>query len=203
MLIAALVLLRKDQVTVPAVVGSDVATARAALERDGFEVDTVERTASQQSGQVIGQNPEGGTQADEGSTVVLTVSGGPGSAQVPSVTGLSEDDAREKLEDAGFEVRVRDEPSDNVKKGDAIGTEPGPGTPVDKGGTVVLLVSSGKEQVDVPNVVGETQADASRQLADAGFSVDVREQEDEDASPGTVLSQSPGRAARRARRARA
>ncbi len=190
-LIAALLLLRKDQVTVPAVVGSDVAAARAALEREGFEADPVERQATQPAGQVIGQSPEGGSTADEGSTVVLTVSGGPGTAQVPTVDGLSRSAARKKLEEAGFDVRVREEASDDVDKGDAIGTQPGAGTPLERGGEVTLLVSTGKQEVDVPDVVGDGQADAERELRDAGFSVRIREQEDANADPGTVLSQSP------------
>ncbi len=190
-LIAALLLLRKDQVKVPAVVGSDLVSARAALEREGFAVDPVERVAGKPEGEVIGQNPEGGSTADEGSTVVLTVSSGPGTAQVPEVSGLSRSAARGKLLEAGFEVREREEASDEVAQGDVIDTEPGAGTPLVLGGTVRLLVSTGKEAVDVPNVVGDQRADAESALGDAGFSVRVREQEDLDAEPGVVLSQDP------------
>jgi serine/threonine-protein kinase len=190
-LIAALLLLRKDQVTVPAVVGSDVAAARAALQNDGFEVDAVQATATQKSGTVIGQNPEGGTKADEGSTVVLTVSSGPGQAQVPSVDGLSEAAARRKLLDTGFEVKTRKKSSDDVPEGDAIGTEPSAGSQVDKGGTVTLIVSTGKQEVEVPNVVGAKRDAAESTLQDAGFTVDINEQEDDSKPENTVLSQDP------------
>jgi serine/threonine-protein kinase len=185
-------LLRKDQVVVPSVVGSDVAAARAALQNEGFEVDAVQATATQKSGTVIGQNPEGGTKADEGSTVVLTVSSGPGQAQVPSVDGLSEAAARRKLLDTGFKVKTRKKSSDDVPEGDAIGTEPSAGSQVDRGGTVTLIVSTGKEQVEVPNVVGAKRDAAERTLQDAGFTVDINEQEDDTKPENTVLSQDPG-----------
>ena len=189
-LIAALLLLRKDQVEVRSVVGSDVAAARVALEADGFKVDPIERTASQDAGEVIGQNPEGGTMADEGSTIVLNVSSGPGSEQVPRVSGLSRRAATDKLERAGFDVTVREEPSQDVDVGRVIGTEPAVGTSLERGGTVTLLISTGKEQRAVPSVVGDPRADAERKLGDAGFSVRVREQDDE-GPPGVVLSQDP------------
>jgi serine/threonine-protein kinase len=189
-LIAALLLLRKDQVTVPNVVGGDLATAQATLERDGFSVDTVTKTAPQPKGQVIGQNPDPGVKADEGSVVRLTVSDGPGTAGIPGVEGQTQAEATRRLEDAGFKVTVRKRASDTVKKGIAIETRPGEGTPVERGSTVILYVSAGPQTVAVPNVVG-TQLDAARTaLTGAGFTVTVTEKEDK-ADPGTVLSQSP------------
>lgn len=190
--IAALLLLRTDQVKVPAVVGSDVATAKAALERAGFRIDRVERSSARKAGIVIGQSPAGGTKADKGSTVALTVSTGPGTAQVPSVADLTQAKARSKLEDAGFEVRVRREFSADVEKGKAIGTEPAAGNEVERGATVTLIVSDGAEQVEVPGVVGKERADAESALRAAGFAVEVDEEESEDAEPGTVTAQTPG-----------
>jgi len=190
-LIAALLLLRKDQVTVPNVIGGDLATAQATLQRDGFSVDTVRKTAVQAKGQVIGQNPDPGKKADKGSVVRLTVSDGPGTASIPPVEGQTSAEATKRLEDAGFKVNVRQRASDTVKKGLAIETRPGEGTPVERGSTVILYLSAGPQTVAVPDVVG-SQLDAARTtLTGAGFTVTVTQKEDAKADVGTVLSQSP------------
>ncbi len=190
-LLAALLLLRKDQVPVPNVIGGDLATAQAALQREGFSVDTVVKVAEQPKGQVIGQAPEPGAQADKGSVVTLTVSDGPGTADVPAVEGQTAAQARKRLEDAGFEVRVRERASDTVKRGEAIETRPGEGTPVERGSTVILFISTGPQKVAVPDVVGSTLDAARETLTGAGFTVTTTQKEDAKAEPGTVLSQTP------------
>ena len=86
--------------------------------------------------------------------VRLTVSDGPGTASMPAVEGQTSAEARRRLEDAGFKVTVRQRASTRVKKGIAIETRPGEGTPVERGSTVILYVSTGPQTVAVPNVVG-------------------------------------------------
>lgn len=190
-LLALLLLLRGDRVTVPNVVGSDLATAQARLQSEGFSVDTVARTSDRPVREVLGQDPEPGARADEGSVVTLTISDGPGRATVPDVEGQSEREATRRLEDAGFEVRSRDRSSGSVRRGDVIGTQPGAGSQVERGSTIVLLVSSGPRRAAVPDVVGQTEQAARAALTGAGFTVTAEQREDEDAEPGTVLSQSP------------
>lgn len=190
-LLALLLLMRKDQVTVPNVVGSDLATAQSRLQSEGFSVDTVARTSDRPEREVLGQDPEPGSKADEGSVVTLTVSDGPGRATVPDVEGQSEREATRRLEDAGFEVRRRERASGSVARGDVIGTQPPAGSQIERGSVVVLLVSSGPRKVAVPDVVGQSEESARSTLTGAGFTVNAEQREDADADPGTVLSQSP------------
>jgi serine/threonine-protein kinase len=194
--IAALLLTRSEQVVVPSVVGSDEATAQSVLQRAGFSVDTVTKTSTSPKGRVIGQSPEGNAKADEGSTVTITVSDGPGTKLIPAVEGLTGAQAKRRLEAAGFRVRVRERADDTVPRGDAIETQPEAGTTIEVGATVTLYVSSGKTQVVVPNVVGQAKDVASAALVSAGFTVNVTEREDADADPGTVLSQDPAAGAK-------
>ncbi|CAB4344661.1 unannotated protein [freshwater metagenome] len=191
LLILLLLVLKPDTATVPRVVGSDEATAQAVLIRAGFKTDSVVKKSTSAKGQVIGQDPPGGEQADKGSTVTLTVSDGPASLAVPSVAGLSASQAQRKLQNAGFTVRIRKQSSDNVPSGDAIETLPPEGTPVDQGSTVTLVVSSGKATVEVPAVVGQNIDDARATLRGAGFGVSVTSEESTSAV-GTVLRQDPG-----------
>ncbi len=191
LLILLLLVLKPDQATVPSVVGSDQATAQAALVRAGFKTDSVVEKSASPKGQVIGQNPPAGEQADKGSTVVLTVSDGPVSVVMPSVAGLSGPQAQRKLQNAGFTVRIRKASSDSVPSGDSIETLPPEGTPVDRGSTVTLVVSSGKATVEVPAVVGQNVDDARATLRGVGFGVSVTTEESSSAE-GTVLRQDPG-----------
>lgn len=69
-------------VTVPDVVGDDEATGTSTLEGAGFVVSVVsDFSASVSIGDIISQSPIGGTDAPEGSTVVITVSLGPAAGE--------------------------------------------------------------------------------------------------------------------------
>jgi beta-lactam-binding protein with PASTA domain len=191
--IAAAVLLLgpAGKVTVPTVVGVDRAAAEARLRQDGFKADVVPRTSDRPKGEVLGQDPAGGSSATKGSTVTLTVSDGPQLKSVPAVVGLRYSVAARRLRKAGFEPDRRDQTSDTVAKGVVIASSPPEGTERPAGETVTLTVSLGPEQVAVPSVVGQNEDDARNTLQDAGFTVSITRKESKDAQPGTVLAQSP------------
>jgi beta-lactam-binding protein with PASTA domain/tRNA A-37 threonylcarbamoyl transferase component Bud32 len=190
-LAAVLLLPGTQKVGVPTVVGADQANAEAKLRQDGFRVDTVQKTAEQPAGQVIGQDPTGGTKAKKGSTVTLTVSAGPQQVAVPQVVGLTVSSARGRLQKAGLEPSEREENSDTVAKGRVVSVSPGEGQKVDKGSSVTLVVSSGKPQAEVPDVVGKSFEEAQSTLQAAGFKVTRKDKESDTKDPGTVLSQDP------------
>ncbi len=191
LLVLLLVLLKPDQATVPRVIGSDEAAAQTVLISAGFKSDSVVKKSQLPKGQVIGQDPQPGEQANKGSTITLTVSDGPASVAVPSVAGLASSQAQRRLQNAGFTVRIRKQSSDNVPSGDAIETLPPEGSPAAEGSTVTLIVSSGKATVEVPAVVGQNVDDASATLRGAGFGVSVTKQEST-ATVGSVIRQDPG-----------
>jgi serine/threonine-protein kinase len=178
--------------TVPAVIGDDVATATRELEADGFEVNTTRfPSADVKKGLVAEQDPPGGEEADEGSTVNLSVSSGPRIAEIPDVAGMSEIDASEELQDAGFRVKTKDRFSEGVRAGRAIGTDPAAGERIKQNQVVTLLISKGANLVEVPSVLGLDQDDAETQLEDADLLPDV-ETEDSTEPEGTVIAQDPG-----------
>jgi serine/threonine-protein kinase len=189
-LAAVLLLTGTKQVTVPTVVGADQANAEAKLRKEGFSTDTTPKTSEQPAGRVIGQDPTGGTKADKGSTVQLTVSSGPQQVAVPPVVGLTLASAQGRLDKVGLKSGEREENSGTVEKGRVISASPGEGEKVDKGSTVTLVVSSGPEQADVPDVTGRSFDEAQSTLQNAGFKVN-RTDKESDKDPGTVLSQNP------------
>lgn len=102
----ALVVSKGSPVDVPDVTGDDLEDAKAELTDAGLKVEVADEQVESEfdSGQVARQTPEPGGRAAEGDTVTLTVSKGPRMIEVPDVVGDSVDDARQTLEDAGFEV---------------------------------------------------------------------------------------------------
>jgi serine/threonine-protein kinase len=178
--------------TVPAVVGQTSAKASQTLHKQGFEVTIVSRVdASVPRDRVISQDPAGGDRAREGSTVTLTVSGGPGQVGVPPLQGLSQADAEQKLQQAGLKPRVHKQNSDTVPSGSVIGTRPAAGTVVDKGSEVELLVSKGKAKVKVPDVMGLASNTAQDNLKQAGLGATVVKKTSKSETPGTVIAQDP------------
>jgi serine/threonine-protein kinase len=190
--LGAYLLLKPKQVDVPNVIGRTSSTASQILQNQGFEVQIDPAVnADVPRDQVFAQDPRPGQTADEGSTVHLRVSSGPGQAAVPSVVGLTQDDAEQQLKDAGFKTKAAQEFSDTVKKGTVISTTPAVGTLVERGTTVTLTVSKGKEQAAVPDVDGETEDNARSAIEAAGLRVGKVTQEESDQDPGTVIDQSP------------
>ncbi|MEQ8144304.1 Stk1 family PASTA domain-containing Ser/Thr kinase [Streptomyces sp. OP7] len=128
-------------VDLPDVTGDDPEDARAELEEAGLKVEiATERVNSEHdAGKVARQAPEAGGQAAEGDTVTLTLSKGPEMVEVPDVVGDSVDEAREKLEGAGFGVKedrgLLGLFGDTVKDQSVDGGETAP-----KGSTITLKI---------------------------------------------------------------
>ena len=112
---------------------------------------------------------------------------------VPAVVNVSRDDADNQLRNLGFVLDYRTAYSDNIKKGDVISVEPGVGSKVNKGSTVVVTVSNGPEKVKLPdNLQGQSEAYVRNALKDLGL-VDGRVSTVESASvpAGMVVELSP------------
>jgi beta-lactam-binding protein with PASTA domain/predicted Ser/Thr protein kinase len=193
--VAVFALTRPDRVNVPSVLDRDVDRAEVILEDAGFEVAVEEVANEAPRDTVLEQDPRAGEEADEGSTVTLTVSTGPGQGEVPDVVGLPVREATLDLRDAGFEVEEEREASDSVDAGLVISTDPRPGEEAKMGSTVTIVVSSGRELVTVPDVLNQSESSARGELARAGFVVNV-ETEESDFEEGTVIEQDPGAGSR-------
>jgi serine/threonine-protein kinase len=179
-------------VSVADVVNQPFATAKAQLEGDGFKV-TEERVTNADVAVdiVISQNPEANTKADEGSEVTLTVSAGADTVPVENVDDKSFEDAQRILEDQGFEVQRQDEASSTVDEGRVIRTNPAGGDPAPKNSIVQVFVSTGVEQITVPDVAGQDSEAAFTTLGDAGFAVREVTESSSSVSSGKVTRTDP------------
>ena len=154
---------------VPRVTGTQLVEAREILERAGFEVEETRVQSRLAFDQVLDQDPDPGEEAEEGSTVLLEVSGGPGTVRVPSVANLPVKQVVNRLEDRGLRADLDKRSSDSVDEGLAIRSVPGAGEVVERGETVKVFISSGPEQVEVPDVIGLSRESAEARISDAGL----------------------------------
>ena len=181
-----------DQVQVPDVTGLSVAEASAALKAEGLTLGTQTQQASDTvpEGRVIDQSPESDTQVDQGRAVSVTVSSGVEETGVPSLVGLSLDQASQALRQAGLEVGATTSVASDQTRNTVLKVSPKEGETVPAGSSVDIRYASGSNKV--PDVVGKDEATAQNQLEQAGFQVPTpAEQESADQAPGTVLSQTP------------
>ena len=152
--------LASGDVEVPDVEGVQFDKAKETLEARGFEVpDASEKEdAEADPGTVLSQTPKAANSpAPFGSRVDLVIAAAPGPVTVPNVTGQSLADAQKTLSDAGFGTEQTEEDSDSVPEGQVIRTEPGANESVERGSTVLIIVSSGPKETPSPSPTTPTE----------------------------------------------
>ncbi|MEO7351532.1 MAG: Stk1 family PASTA domain-containing Ser/Thr kinase [Marmoricola sp.] len=126
-------------IKIPDYTGKPADSAKLALEKLGFEVNTTEvNSDTVRKGRVVAQSPDSGT-GQKGDVISMVNSLGPVMVEVPNVIGMGLAAAKGRLAAAGFEVRVR-HASLYVGVQYVVSSDPGRGTKAVKGSTVVLSV---------------------------------------------------------------
>ena len=180
--------------TIPSdLVNKPAPSAFSELQQMGFtKVSERSQTSSQvASGNVIGTQPAAGTAVSSDAPVTLLVSAGPVPVQVPDVTGKTQAAATAVLQQAGFTVNVTQQNSDTVAQGLVISTNPPAGTTVGKSSAVQLVVSSGKQQVQIPSLVNQTPGAAGQALGQLGLTVQQTNEPSSSVQAGYVTRTDP------------
>ncbi|MEU7816281.1 Stk1 family PASTA domain-containing Ser/Thr kinase [Pseudonocardia sp. NPDC049154] len=157
--------------TVPALTGKTADEAASLLEQRGLklgEQNTQETSDSSLVGKIISSTPAAGVDAPGGSAVAVVVGTKQTTVAVPDVTGQSEDQAKSTLANSGFTSVQTQNVDGGGQEGTVVGTNPAAGTRVAPGTTITLQISRGN-QVQMPNVVGQSVNDAVDQLRSAGI----------------------------------
>ncbi len=183
----------KGEVRVPDVANETLDDAQSRLSDAGFSYRVIQETSdSVDAGKVTRTDPASGSLAERGSEVKLYVSAGKEQVVIPDVSGQEEYEAANALGAKSLSVERVLQPSDSVESGKVIGTNPAAGQSVAKGSKIQLIVSSGKDQVTVPNLYGRTQSEAMNDLQAVGLTGTVRSVFACDpTSSGKVIAQSP------------
>jgi eukaryotic-like serine/threonine-protein kinase len=187
----------KATFTMPALAGKQRAEAVNELIGVGLQdptngIENQEVDSDQPPGTVVESNPAAAAQVPKvGQKVTLRIAREPQIA-MPNVVGQESQTAQQLLQQAGFQVSVQSEQSDSVTTGRVTRTDPGANAMVKRGSSVTMFVSTGPQNVNVPNVVGQMQNQASQTLQQAGFQVFVSQQNSNNPTDnGRVLAQNP------------
>ncbi|WP_280671977.1 MULTISPECIES: Stk1 family PASTA domain-containing Ser/Thr kinase [unclassified Kitasatospora] len=162
-----------ERIAVPDVTGKPLDQARQQLSSARLTPGTTSQdySPSVPQGSVISTAPAAGQQLAVDAPVSLVVSEGPAPVAVPDVVGQPVTQAQSALTGAGFKTALGTDQaySDTVPSG-AVTAQDVSGTAA-PGSTVTLTLSKGPQPVQVPNVVGMSESDATNALTAAGFKV--------------------------------
>lgn len=166
----------------------------AALEKAGFNGvkggTRFHRTVAKDV--ILQQDPPAGSLQKRGIDVTLAVSGGQRSATVPDVAGLSQQQARLAIENAGFQFGVTTQRTSDLPRGAVIDSDPPSGEQVPLPASVQIAISQGPSRLQVPDLTGRTIADARSTLEQLGLHLGSIARDTSSLQPeNTVLSQSP------------
>lgn len=192
--VLAYTLLSAPNVVVPDIKGKTLSQAQQALDAVGLKLRVEKEIANDkvQPGRVISQNPASGAKMKKGDTVTVVMSKGLDTVAAPDLTGKTEAEAAAILKKAGLLLgKVDSGSSDTVAEGQVMAQSPKAGARVEKGGTVDITISTGAEQVKVPDVTNNTVDAATSILQNAGFKVERFDDYNETVAKDHVIKQSP------------
>jgi beta-lactam-binding protein with PASTA domain len=184
------VLAKARYVRVPSIIALTLEKARTRIEEGGLVLEVGERRESDQpAGTVLAQQPRAGTQVAPGSRVRAVLAKVP-LLRVPSLIGLSQQAAKEKVQRLGLKFQVDRTQESERPAGTVIDQEPKPETVVSLGSRVVVVVAK-PVQATVPKLVGLLLRNAESRVKSAKLKLVVGEQRESDQPVGTVIEQDP------------
>lgn len=191
-------LLFKEDVQVPAIVGLSTADAERVLQAAGLVLSIEQEVYDNNipAGHIVTQEPVAGRMVKQGRPIEVRVSLGKQILEVPDVAGLSPREARLTLTQAGFVLGEEREVLDPDAPVNAVVDQyPEPGTLVEIGTAVDLVINRGKEvlpYVVVPDFRGQMLADVRNIISSYGLTVGNLWQEYSTVySEGQIIEQNP------------
>ncbi|WP_426564321.1 Stk1 family PASTA domain-containing Ser/Thr kinase [Angustibacter sp. McL0619] len=178
------------KVAVPDLTSLTVEQATGALTAKGLVLGTHETQPDDTvpEGKVISQDPGTGAMVLPHSAVNVVISSGPDAVEVPRLDGLTKSQAEKALAEVGLKLGdTTDVESTEQDKGHIVSSNPASGDSVAKDTAVSVEIANGK--VTVPNVVGQTVAEATTTLTNANLKVDATKYEESTQPEGTVIRQ--------------
>ncbi len=147
-------------------------------------------------GQIVSQSEEEGAMVEKNTTISVTISSGVGEFDVPDVKGKSKGEAESILRNAGLVPVFDYQHDDSIPNDQVISQSPDVGAKAKKGDTVTVMLSQGRETIQMPDVRNKPEGDARAELTAAGIEVVSTSSDYSDDIPeGNVISQSisPGK----------
>ncbi len=183
-----------DDGILPNVVGKTFEDASAILQKAGFPAQQGEsrfhRTIP--ANVVLQEDPPAGSRQKRGTSVVLALSGGQRSAEVPVTTNMSQQQARISIENTGLTLGTVTEQLADQPRGLVIASSPPAGTKIELPGSVDLVLSKGPATVQVPDLYGRSVGEARSMIEQLGLRIAGVSRDTSSLQPeNTVIRQLP------------
>lgn len=182
-------------VQAPQLVGMSSAEAIEMAEADGFQISSTEEEFSEDvpADTIISTDPEALSKVLPESSISLVISKGPERYPVPDVAGTTVDGAQSALSAVHLELgEVTEQYHDSVEAGQVISIQGHTvGEEVRRDTAIDLVVSMGREPIEITNQIGVSEASAAQALADLGFLTNIVRVNSDTVPTGVVASQSP------------
>jgi serine/threonine-protein kinase len=177
----------------PDVVGLTQTAAQSKIEEAGltFKIADTAYSETVAAGKVISTDPGAGDKVVKDGTVKVVVSRGPERHDVPTLDGMSEEDARAALDASHLKAKVDYRYNRNVAEGNVVSSDPDSGVLLRRDSVVTLVVSKGPKPVEITDFSGQRAKDVVHQLEDAGLTVTRHYHYDDDVKRGLVVRTAP------------
>ena len=183
-----------DDGILPNVVGKSFEDASAILQKAGFPAQQGESRYHKTipANTVIQEDPPAGSRQKRGTTVVLALSAGQKTAEVPVTTNMSQQQARIAIENTGLTMGNVSEQLADAPRGLVIATTPPAGTQVQLPGTVDIVLSRGPATVQMPDLYGRSVGEARSMVEQLGLRIAGVSRDTSSLQPeNTVIRQLP------------
>jgi serine/threonine-protein kinase len=162
-----------DDGILPKVVGKTFEDASAILQKTGFVAQQGESRYHKTiaANIVLQQDPPAGSRQKRGTSVVLALSAGQKTAEVPVTSNMSQQQARIAIENTGLIMGNVSEQLSDQPRGLVIASSPPPGTKLDLPGSVDIVLSKGPASIQVPDLYGRSVGEARSMIEQLGLRI--------------------------------
>lgn len=187
-----------EKVEMPDLRGYTIDEARDVVNKIhlGIEKGGEESSEEYPEGQIVSQSEEKGAMVEKNTTIRVIISSGAGEFDAPDVKGRAKGDAETTLRNAGLVPVFDYQFDDSIPNDQVISQSPEAGAKVKKGDTVTVMLSKGRETINMPDVWNKPEAEARAEMEAAGITVASTSSDYSDEIPeGYVMGQSiaPGK----------
>ncbi|WP_282794801.1 Stk1 family PASTA domain-containing Ser/Thr kinase [Streptomyces sp. CC224B] len=183
-----------DEKKAPNFVGETVKEAEQSAKNVDLKIAVSKREPCEKypKNQICSQTPTEGTKVEKGDTINVVVSTGAPKVAVPSVLGMDEGEATEKLEGDKYQLNVETKQRISTEtEGKVLEQDPVTGTEVQKGSTVTLYIAKEQQKITVPDVSGQTWEAAKKQIEANGLVANRSDVESDSVEEGKVIQTTP------------
>jgi len=183
-----------DDGILPNVVGKTFEDASARLQKAGFPAQQGESRYHKTlpANVVLQEDPPAGSRQKRGTAVVLAVSAGQKTAEVPVTTNMSQQQARISIENTGLTMGNVSEQVADQPRGLVIASSPPAGTKMDLPGSVDIVLSKGPATIQMPDLYGRSAGEARSMVEQLGLRIAGMSRDTSSLQPeNTVIRQLP------------